>query len=394
MTFLKLFLIVLAVLYFSKTPVGQKIGNFLPTPFWIYFIPILFTTFEWLPKESPAYDFLGLHALAAALVLMLIGTPVSSLIKLGPRATAAMAIASFTMVVGTIISFGLFTRFLPAESYKAAGAILATWVGGRANMIAVKELLNIPDNHMAPLIIVDTVLSYTWMALLILGAGYQRVMDRWLVGSNFENSAETFEVPLSFLPSTEEEKGSNWMKGARNTFLVLAIGFIIGELAVFCGRFLGIQFPLLSGKGWAILMASTISVLLAMTPLHKLEKWNASRWGMYVLYLVLASIGAKTTLHAALDAPVFLLFGVGVLLIHGTLTLFIGRIFKIPLYLLSVASQAAVGGPVSAPIVAGVYRPGIAHMGVLMAIMGAIVGTYVGLLGSWLCHFLELFVGK
>ncbi len=400
---IKLGLIVFGVISFSKTNLGEKIGNFLPTPFWIYFIPILFSTFNLIPKESNIYDFIGLHVLTAALVLMLIGTPITSLLKLGFKSTAAMTIASITMVVGIVFSFGSFTRFMPQDSYKAAGAILATWVGGSANMIAVKELLNIPDSMMAPLIIVDTLLSYTWMALLIAGAGYQNKFDGWLLKGSHEGPGGDTSMQPVIRHSRESGNPGRKLsfKGMFETWIpafagmtavvfVLIFGFVFGEIAIFIGKKLGVHFSFLTGKGWAILTASTLSVLLALTPLHKIEEWKASRLGMTLLYFVLASIGAKATLHAALDAPIFLLFGVVGLLIHGMLTLILGKVFKIPLFLLSTASQAAVGGPISAPIVAGVYRPGIAHVGVLMAIMGAILGTYVGLFGSWLCKFLEL----
>jgi serine/threonine protein kinase len=69
------------------------------------------------------------------------------------------------------------------------------------------------------------------------------------------------------------------------------------------------------------------------------------------------------------------MYGALTLLIHGGLSLLAGKIFKIPLFLLSTSSQANIGGAVSAPIVAEAYRPGTAHIGVLMAVTGAVLGT-------------------
>src|SRR5207237_1402424 len=123
------------------------------------------------------YENVAQHVLPAALILMLIGTPVYALIKLGPKATLAMALGTGTMVIATIVTFAALVRFLPLDSFKGAGALLATWTGGSANMLAVKELVNLSDAGFAPLVIVDTILSYTWMALLILGVSYQRRYD-------------------------------------------------------------------------------------------------------------------------------------------------------------------------------------------------------------------------
>jgi uncharacterized membrane protein len=126
-----------------------------------------------------------------------------------------------------------------------------------------------------------------------------------------------------------------------------------------------------------------------MTPLQKFESWGASKSGQFLLYLVLVSIGAKTTLGAAMDAPVYFAFGFLILFFHGVMMFAAGRFFKLPLILLSTASQAAVGGPVSAPIVAEAYNPSLAHIGVLMAILGAVAGTYAGVAGGFICKLLS-----
>ena len=59
---------------------------------------------------------------------------------------------------------------------------MGTWIGGSANMVAVKEILGLPDGGLGPLVIVDTILSYAWMALLLAAARYQRRFDEVFVG--------------------------------------------------------------------------------------------------------------------------------------------------------------------------------------------------------------------
>src|SRR5690242_3630211 len=151
LVFLKILILVLLIQRFFKTPLGNKIGDYLPAPFWIYFFPIVLSTIGFLPHESPTYEAVGLHVLPAALILMLIGTPVYALLKLGKKATMAMALGSSTMVVAIIVLFAAMVKFLPVDSYKGAGALLATWVGGSANMLAVKELVGLSDAGFAPL---------------------------------------------------------------------------------------------------------------------------------------------------------------------------------------------------------------------------------------------------
>ena len=67
-------------------------------------------------------------------------------------------------------------------------------------------------------------------------------------------------------------------------------------------------------------------------------------------------------------------------------TILVSRLIKAPMFLVAVASQANIGGVASAPIVAEVYQPGLASIGLLLAVLGGIIGTYLGILTGYLCH--------
>jgi len=64
----------------------------------------------------------------------------------------------------------------------------------------------------------------------------------------------------------------------------------------------------------------------------------------------------------------------------------VARLTRTPLFLLAVGSQANTGGVVSTPIVATAYRPGSAPLGLLMAVLGNVIGTYGGLTAAGLCQ--------
>ena len=51
------------------------------------------------------------------------------------------------------------------------------------------------------------------------------------------------------------------------------------------------------------------------------------------------------------------------------------------MFFLAVGSQANIGGAASAPIVASAFHPALAPVGVLLAVMGYVLGTYA----AWLC---------
>lgn len=365
--------LVAGVRRFFKTRAGARVGRFLPVPFWIYFLPIVLGTAGVFPDTSSAYGIIARYFLPAALFLMLVGAPVREMAHLGPTAVKAMAAASAAMFVSVIVSFVMMGAFMPPTGWQAAGTLLATWVGGSANMLAVKEILRLPEEGLAPLILVDTFLSYAWMALLMIGAGHQSKIDGWL------NTQRANAVPA---PDTDESLPSQkWV----HPITVIIVGIAIAFMATGGGKSLGRMASFLSPAAWAVLLATTLGVGGALTPARSLEAGGATTIGSFALYMVLATIGAQTRLTAAVEAPIYLLFGAMILCCHGLLLMFVGKWLRIPVHLLAVASQANVGGPVSAPIVAGIYRPGSAHMGVVMAIGGAVAGTYVGAFGGWIC---------
>ena len=113
-----------------------------------------------------------------------------------------------------------------------------------------------------------------------------------------------------------------------------------------------------------------------------------SRLGYPVLYLVLAATGAQAQLRALWSTPVWIALGAIVVLVHGSTLLLAGRLFRIRLGILATASQANLGGLVSGPLVGAVYHRTLAPIGLLLAVAGNALGTYVGLLAATLARLL------
>ena len=141
---------------------------------------------------------------------------------------------------------------------------------------------------------------------------------------------------------------------------------------------------IISGTTWTVLLVVTIGLALSFTPLRQLERTGASRIGYLALYLLLTSIGAQANLRAVLEAPIYLAAGVVWIGIHVCCMLLMARVLRAPLFFFATGSMANIGGAASAPIVASVYLPAMAPVGVLMAVLGYILGIYGGLLCAWL----------
>lgn len=341
----------------------------LPVPFWCYFLPMLASAAGWIPGSHPLYTFLSQQLLPICLVLLLLGTDLKALAALGRKAVLVMLAGSAGTLVGALVSFLLYKAWLPKEAWGAVGALSASWIGGSANLLAVKEALRVPDDLIGPIVVVDVAVAYSWMALLIASATLQR---RWAWQERPSPSSASATLrggpPLAGLASASES----------GLAILLAIGLslFVQSLAKQLPSFE----PVISASTWTILLVTTLSLLLSLTPVRALGRGYVPRLGTFALYLLLASIGARADLHAITTTPVFLALGITWIAIHGAVLLVAGYLLRAPLGLIATASQANIGGPISAPIVGATFSPQLATAGLLMAILGNLLGTYLGLL--------------
>ncbi len=68
----------------------RRLLRFLPVPFWCYFLPMIAGSLGWIPRESGFYTFVSRQILPVCLVLLLIGTDLKALGRIGGKATALM----------------------------------------------------------------------------------------------------------------------------------------------------------------------------------------------------------------------------------------------------------------------------------------------------------------
>jgi uncharacterized membrane protein len=157
--------------------------------------------------------------------------------------------------------------------------------------------------------------------------------------------------------------------------------------AVYLGGCLPAIQNIISPTAWTIILATGMGILLSFTPARKLESRGSNTFGFGLLYFVLASIGAQTNFSEFSKVPVLLAAGITWIAIHALFLLIAARVLKVPIALAAAASQASIGGPASAPVVAGIYHPKLAAVGLLLAVLGNILGTFLGLLASHLCRW-------
>ncbi len=368
-----------AVFALSNVPVLSRLFDIVPPVIWAYFVPMLLTTFGVTPSANPAYDWFSYVLLPFALFLLMVSIDVPAILSLGKLALAMMLVGTLGIMLGGPIAYLAVGQFIgDPETWQGMAALAGSWIGGTANMLALKESVGLSDAGLAPIIVVDTVVGYGWMAILLFLSGYQDRFNRWV-------NADT--AAMDRVNATLQEMDTT-RRPSTTTTLAVIIGLGFG--AAVLSRVLGGALPtlgdptIISGGTWAVLIAVTAGLSLSFTPLRKLEVDGASQIGFAALYLLLTSIGAHADLAAVLEAPGYMLMGVVWLSVHIGLLFLAAKLLRAPLFFVATGSMANVGGAASAPIVAGVYLPAMAPVGLLMAVSGYVLGIYGALACAWM----------
>ena len=356
----------------------KKAFDVIPPVIYVYFLPMIATTLGVTPAASLAYDWMTRYLLPFALLLLMISIDLKSVARLGPVALVMVVAGTIGIVIGGPISLLLFGRWLPPDAWQGFAALSGSWIGGTANMVAIAESVGTPESAFGPVIVVDTVVGYGWMGVLLIFAGYQAKFDR-RTGANTTAIDDTNRR----LAEMDRDRHPTQLRDA-------AVMIGMGMAGAVASVVLGQKLPrlgdptIISATTWAVLIVVTGGLLLSFTRLREYEKVGASGLGYTALYLLLAGIGAQADLRAVMQAPVYLVAGAVWISIHIAVLLVAARIVKAPLFFVATGSMANVGGAASAPVVAGVYHPAMAPVGLLMAVAGYILGIYGALVCAWL----------
>ena len=361
-----------ASIVFLEKRTGAKIFEYLPAIVIIYFTVMLLSTFGlWQKSESvtTAYKFLKSNLLPAMIFLMLLSADMREIFKLGKKMLLTFLLASVSIAIGFIGTFSLFHTYFEPDSWKPFAALSGSWMGGTANMVAIQGALDLPDSAMGYTLLIDSIDYAIWVMILLALVPFAKKFNLW---SKADTSAID-EVGERLALKEEAKKPI----GFTSLFILLSVGLVVSALAQYGASFLPTT-SFLTTTTWIVIIATLAGILFAMTPLAKLS--GSSVLANIMLYLIVALIASRANFTELTEAPLYIMAGFVIIAIHVSIMVLFAKFFKLDLFSLGVASLANIGGVASAPILASAYSKALIPIGVLMAMMGYIVGTFGGLM--------------
>jgi len=323
-------------------------------------------------NAPPLYDDIFRYAAPLGIFFLLLEVRLKDLKFAGAPMLMMFLIGAIATAVGAIVGYKLMSPqdVIPTAN-AVAGMYTGTYTGGSANLnaIALSYGVNKDGVLYAAINAVDNIYTTVW---LILTIALPRIMQKYFPR---KRSIPPQLEGLSDEEIREKLASSESSIGLSDIALLLTLGLAT----------LFVSFVVTSAVPWipSIIVLTTIALILAQLPfVHRLRGGRII--GYLLIMLFLAVIGAYCDLRALAGAGTVagvLLAWVGIIIfLHGAIIFFMGWVFKQDWDIVSIASNANVGGATSAPVcAASLGRPDLQLPGLLAGTVGNAIGTYLGI---------------
>ena len=346
-------------------------------------------------EKSQLYFVASRYLLPASLVLLTLSIDLKAIANLGWRALLMFFVGTIGIVIGGPVAI-LIMSYISPETLGGTGSdaiwrglstLAGSWIGGGANQAAMLEIFEYNPKKYGAMVLVDIVVANLWLAIILLGIGQRKAIDKWL-------KADTSAIDDLKAKVSAYEKSVSRKSTLSDVMIILAMGFTgvgLGHwLSKIISTYLTANFEIFSNKSsalssfageffWMITIATIFGIILSFTKLKSYEGVGASKFGSVFIYILVATIGMKMDLTTVTENPGLIVIGLIWMSIHAILLIMVAKLIKAPYFFLAVGSQANVGGAASAPVVASAFHPSLTSVGVLLAVFGYVVGTYAAL---------------
>lgn len=361
-----------------KVPALGKVGASLLA----LILGALLSNFGVVPAASPVYDQIAGPVTLLAIAWLLLAVNVSDLKVAGPRMVGAFALAAVGTATGAFVGALIFAGFLGDDTWRLAGTLTGTYTGGSLNFVAVGTGLGLPAQLFAGATAADALTTGLWLGATLL-------LPLW-IGRFYPPVPEAaLRVPGAREAGAEGDHAHHpfFLRQPVSTLdlaVLLAAGFFLLAASGAMATWLGGLAEAGVVPGWiggipSVLWLTTFALVLGHTRFFR-EPSGALQLGTLALHFFFVVIGIWSRVSEILAVGVEVFFYTLVVVgVHGLVVFGGGKLARIDVGSLAVASQAAVGGPSSALAVAVSRKwPGFILPGIIVGLFGYAVGNYLG----------------
>lgn len=359
-------------LWAEKTNWGQKLGG----PLILLATSMLAANAGLIPFSAPTYDVIGSLLVPMAIPLLLLRADFKTIFVESGSMLVAFIIAAAATAIGAIVAASILD--LGQQEAQITGTIASSYIGGSLNFVATAEAVGIKDSSLYVAgLSADAAGAVFFLVLLML--------------------LPTFQYIRSALPSKYIDiNGGKAIPGAAGEVNTRSEPFQLATAAngltvslVICAVSAAIT-TLLDIGALYILVVTALTLVVAnlAKPIVK-QVSSEFEIGSLFMYIFFVVIGAGANLSQVLGAalPIALLIVVMVL-VHFCILLFVGKLMKLDLAEVIIASNACILGPApAAALAASKGWQALVAPGILVGLFGYAIATFIGVAIATLLAF-------
>lgn len=365
----------LVLLVCRKVKVCNKIGPVLT----LYLLGVLVANIGLFPSEPDAHknlmkfqNSISEILVPLALPMMLFGCNFKKF-SLG-KSLGAFAIGVISVVAFVFVGYFTFRNDLGEEGIMMSSALTGQYLGGAANLAAIKQMLGLSTENFVILSTCNLIVSFFYL-MFLMGGGVK-------FARKFVGKRGNAEQVVNIEEYTEENPYKDFKKKASLLQLgkVLLASIVVMGISVYIGTIAG------GGKGISmialILSITTLSLLL--TSWKEVRSWDKSYdAGMYLIYvfcLVMATMADLSSIDWNQSLYILLFQAI---IIFGSLflTIIFAKLFRIDADTAVITSDTLINSPICVPMIAATMKnKDVIVTGITNGLAGYAVGNYIGFL--------------
>lgn len=388
-------------LFYTHTSSIKFFKNFyriFPLMLMCYALPAIFSSLHFIDaSNSQLSEMAKTHLMPGCLFLLILGTDFFALSLVGKKLLGMYVLGAVSICIGGPLSLWLGSIFFPYElvwqgdnaAWKGMSTLMANWLGGTANQLAIKEIHDVGDAVFAVMMAINILFSSLWMVILLFIAERQDKIDEYLKANKaykpiFPNNIKS--KPL------DKQTNYYWIMILSCTFLTVI--FFSENLSSFLANSIANSFPYLfkynltSDFFWSVLIVTFLGLSFSLTNARHVLVKETRHIALFIIYIMIMLMGLNFDISALSVAPYYVCIGLIWFAIHIVILFTFTVLLRLPIMYLAIASQCNIGGAASAPVIASAFHPRLASAALLMAVWGY---TWASLL-AWYFGFLMQFI--
>lgn len=338
---------------------------------------MLLSSIGLMPSTSSAYDVIWSMVTPLAIPMVLFAADLKKILKESGKMLFMFLVSCCGTMAGAIIASCIFHNKID-RVWEAAAMFTGSQTGGSMNIVVMADVWGVTGTKFDAIYVAD-ILTFTFTlftmvmlpSMAFLRKRFKCLYESPVVESNLKTAdGEDVETTLTVMSICK----------------ALAVSFAIVSVSTFLADWVNDTFDnfivcQLFGQKYLLLTLFTVILATAFPKFFDTIK-GAQDLGIFLMFIFFVAISIEADLKQVIAiGPWLILFSVVVFIGIVSVSLLFGKIFKFSIEEISVAANAALGGPTTAAASAAArgYKE-LVTPAVLVGTLGYIVGNYCGVL--------------